>query len=218
MADMLDGVTWFKQSSIRIRRDGIEIHVDPWGVTEESEADFILLTHPHYDHFSEEDIAKVRGPDSILIAPASMKKQLSNADHFMRPGDLLQLEEFDVLAVPAHNVGKKFHPPESAWLGYVFSVGLVTYYHAGDTDFLNSMGDIRCDVAFLPCSGHYTMDAVEAARAGAACGASVVVPIHWGDVVGTRDDAERLADLFEGEVRIVERDRPDPDPDPETDS
>ncbi|NIP60449.1 MAG: hypothetical protein GWM92_18875, partial [Gemmatimonadetes bacterium] len=109
-------------SAIRIRRVGLEVHVDPWGLTEESEADYILLTHPHYDNFSEEDIARVRGPETVLIAPASMKKQIHEADHLLRPGDLLQLEGLDVLAVPAYNREKKFHPRDSGWLGYVFTV------------------------------------------------------------------------------------------------
>lgn len=87
----------------------------------------------------------------------------------------------------------------------MFTVGEVTYYPAGHTDFLSSMNGIRCDVAFLPCDGHYTMDARDAARAAAACGASVVVPIHWGDTVGSVEDAREVAELFEGEVRILER-------------
>ncbi len=64
---------------------------------------------------------------------------------------------------------------------------------------------IRCDVAFLPCDGHYTMSPEDAARAAEACGASVAVPIHWGDAVGSRRDAERLAQLFDGQVVILER-------------
>lgn len=205
MEQILDGVTWFRQSSIRIRRDGVEIHVDPWGLTEEGPADYILLTHPHYDNFSEEDIARIRGPDTMLIAPASMKKQVHEADHLLRPGDLLQLEGLDVLAVPAHNRAKKFHAAENAWLGYVFTLGDVTYYHAGHTDFLSSMHGIRCDVAFLPCDGRYTMSSRGAARAGTACGAAVVVPIHWGDAVGSREDAEAVERAFDGRVEILER-------------
>lgn len=205
MEQMLEGVTWFRQSAIRIRRAGVEVHVDPWGLTEDGSADYILLTHPHYDNFSEEDIARIRGPDTVLIAPASMKKQVHEPDHLLRPGDLLQLGGLDVLAVPAHNRTKKFHPPESGWLGYVFTVGDVTYYHAGHTDFLTSMHGIRCDVAFLPCDGHYTMAPDDAARAGEACGAAVVVPVHWGDAVGSREDAEAVARAFDGRVEILER-------------
>jgi L-ascorbate metabolism protein UlaG (beta-lactamase superfamily) len=205
MRDLLEGVTWFRGSSVRIRRNGVEIHVDPLGLTEDSKADVVLLTHPHYDNFSEQDIERVRTPDTVLVAPASMKKLLADADHFMRPGDMIQLDGFDILAVPAHNVDKKFHTPEHGWLGYVFTVGGTTFYHAGDTDFLPSMRGIRCDVAFLPCGGHYTMDVDDAARAAEACGAEIIVPIHWGEPHGTREEIERLVEKFSGQVRILER-------------
>ena len=205
MSDMLDGVTWFRGSSIRIRRAGLEIHVDPIGVTDESSTDYILLTHPHYDNFSERDIDRIRTDRTVVVAPATMKKLLGDADHFMRPGDMLQLDGLDVLAVPAYNVGKRFHRPEQGWLGYVFTVGEVTYYHAGDTDFLPSMFGIRCDVAFLPVGGHYTMGIEEAARAATACAASMVVPIHWGEPHATREEVEAIRDLFDGEVLFLER-------------
>lgn len=205
MNELVDGITWFRGSSVRIRRAGLEVHVDPSAVDEPSEADYILLTHPHFDNFSEEAIERLRTPDTVVMAPASMKKLLEDGDHFLRPGDMLQLEGLDLLAVPAHNVDKRFHLPEQGWLGYVFTVGGVTYYHAGDTDFLPSMFGIRCDVAFLPCGGHYTMGPVDAARAGEACGASVVVPIHWGDPHGTREDAASIADRFSGDVQILDR-------------
>jgi L-ascorbate metabolism protein UlaG (beta-lactamase superfamily) len=205
MSDVLDGVTWYRGSSVRIRRAGLEVHVDPLHVDEGARADYILLTHPHYDNFSEDDIDRLRSPETVVVAPTTMKKLLGDADHFMRPGDMVQLDGVDILAVPAHNVGKRFHRPEQGWLGYVFTVGGVTYYHAGDTDFLPSMVGIRCDVAFLPCGGYYTMDPEAAARAAEACGARVIVPIHWGDPHGTREDAERIREVFSGEVRILER-------------
>ncbi|MFC1660028.1 MBL fold metallo-hydrolase [Gemmatimonadota bacterium] len=205
MTDLLEGVTWFRQSSVRIRRAGLEIHVDPWGITEEAQADYILLTHPHFDNFSEEAIAHVRGPDTVVLAPMGMKKQLADADHFLHPGDMVQLDRIDILAVPAHNQKKKFHLPDAGWLGYVFTVGDATYYHSGHTDFLASMHGIRCDVAFFPCCSDYTMSPEEAAKAGEACGASIIVPIHWGDQVGSLEDAERVRDAFSGDVRILER-------------
>ena len=204
MSDKLDSITWFRGSSVRIQRADLKIHVDPIHVSDDSEADIVLLTHPHYDNFSEDDIARVRTPETLIIAPATMKKQLGDGDHFMRPGDMLQLDGFDVLAVPAHNVEKKFHTPADGWLGYVFSVGDTTFYHAGDTDFLPSMFGIRCDIAFLPCGGHYTMGVDEAARAGEACGAETIIPIHWGDQLELAD-IERLKDLFSGEVMILDR-------------
>jgi L-ascorbate metabolism protein UlaG (beta-lactamase superfamily) len=174
-------------------------------VSDHTHADYVLLTHPHFDIFSEEDIARVRSPHTVVIAPASMKKQIESADHFLRPGDLLQLQGIDVLAVPAYNMEKRFHPQGNEWLGYVFTVGDVTYYHAGDTDYLDSMKDIHCDVAFLPCGGHYTMGPEEAARAARDCGAKVVVPIHWGDAASSRNDALKLAALAPSQVHLLER-------------
>lgn len=205
MRDSLEGITWFRGSSVRIRRRGVEVHVDPLGVDEDSKADFVLLTHPHYDNFSEDDIARVRDSGTVIIAPASMKKLLDDADHFMRPGDMLQLDGFDVLAVPAHNIGKKFHTAEQGWLGYVFTLDDTTFYHAGDTDFLSAMFGIRCDVAFLPVGGHYTMGVEEAAQAGEACGAEVIVPIHWGEQHGTEEDITRLGELFSRDIHVLER-------------
>jgi L-ascorbate metabolism protein UlaG (beta-lactamase superfamily) len=205
MRDLLDGITWFRGSSVRIRRNGVEVHVDPLGLTEDSQADLVLLTHPHYDNFSEADIERVRTDDTVLVAPASMKKLVEDADHLMRPGDMLQLEDFDVLAVPAHNLDKKFHAEDNGWLGYVFTIGDATYYHAGDTDFLPAMFGIRCDVAFLPCGGHYTMGIEDAAKAGEACGAELIVPIHWGEPHGTLEDIDRLRELFSREVGLLER-------------
>jgi L-ascorbate metabolism protein UlaG (beta-lactamase superfamily) len=205
MTDLLKGITWFRHSSVRIRRSDVEIHVDPWGVTEKSDADYILLTHPHYDNFSEEDIAKVRGPDTVVIAPASMRKQVGEVDHFLRPGDLIQLNRIDILAVPAHNLERKFHPADSGWLGYVFTLGNVTYYHAGHTDPLESMAGIRCEVAFVPCCSDYTMGPEEVAKIGEACGASILVPLHWDDTPDGPERVRKVDESFPGTVGLLKR-------------
>lgn len=205
MTDFLDGVTWFRHSSIRVRQGDVEVHVDPWGVKGENHADYILLTHPHFDNFSEEDIARVRGPNTVVIAPSTMRRQLTDVDHLLRPGDLIQTDCIDVLAVPAHNVERRFHPPDSGWLGFVFSLQGITYYHAGHTDFLESMYDIRCHVAFVPCASDYTMEFRDALRTAEACGASYLVPIHWAEQGLALDNLTEAQEIFSGEVRILDR-------------
>lgn len=203
-AKLLDGLTWFRGSSVRIRRAGLEVYVDPRGVTEPGSADYILLTHPHFDNFSEEDIQRLREPETVVIAPAGMKKQLADVDHYLRPGDMLQLRDLDVLALPAYNEDRHFHPAESGWLGYVFTVGDVTYYHAGDTDPIEAMSAVRCDVAFLPVDERYTMGPSGAADAARACDAKVVIPIHWPEGGQDRTPAEELTRLLPDKVRIIE--------------
>ena len=73
MAELADKVTVNCQSSIRI--DGTKvIYFDPFGITEEShDADVILITHEHYDHFQPESIAKIRKESTVLVAPLSMQ-------------------------------------------------------------------------------------------------------------------------------------------------
>jgi L-ascorbate metabolism protein UlaG (beta-lactamase superfamily) len=205
MTDLLEGVSWFRYSAIRIRRDGLEVHVDPWGLTEKGNADYILLTHPHYDNFSEEDIAKVRGPDTIIVAPSSMRKQLGDVDHLLHPGDLIQLKGIDILAVPAHNKDAKFHPQDSGWLGYVFTIGNTTYYHAGHTDAIDSLAGIRCDVALVPCCPDYTLAPSEAAAVAELSGASVLVPLHWDDGEEGRAAFDSIKDHFSGTVSLLPR-------------
>jgi L-ascorbate metabolism protein UlaG (beta-lactamase superfamily) len=183
----------------------MEVHVDPWGVTERSAADYVLLTHPHYDNFSEEDIAKVRGSETVVVAPVEMRKQIEDLDHLLRPGDLIQLNRIDILAVPAHNLERKFHPPESGWLGYVFTLDDITYFHSGHTDPLDSMAGIRCDVALIPCSTDYTMSPEDAIKTAEACGAQVLVPLHWEENKGGMEELQALADQFSGTIELLER-------------
>lgn len=201
---LLEGLTWFRGSSVRIRRGDLEVHVDPRGVPETGSADFILLTHPHYDNFSEEDIHRLRTPETVIVAPRGMKKQLEDVDHFVRPGDMLQLGRLDVLALPAYNEDRHFHPAESGWLGYVFTLDGVTYYHAGDTDPIAAIGAVRCDVAFLPVDERYTMGPRGAAQAAEACGAEVVIPIHWPDGGTDPGPARELASLLPDKVHVLE--------------
>ena len=49
------------------------------------------------------------------------------------------------------------------------------------------------------------MGVEEAAKAGEACGAETIVPIHWGEPHGTDDDIATLRTLFSRKVEVLER-------------
>ena len=103
-----------------------------------------------------------------------------------------------VRAVPAYNTNKKFHPRSAGMVGYLFTVAGTTYYHAGDTDVIPEMRDLDPDVALLPVSGTYVMTAEEAAQAARAVRPKVAIPMHYGAIVGSDDDARRFAALLAG--------------------
>ena len=70
---MIENITVNAQSSIRILDSNRVIYADPFKIRKDThDADFILLTHDHFDHFSPEDILKVAKIDTILVVPGTM--------------------------------------------------------------------------------------------------------------------------------------------------
>ena len=105
--------------------------------------------------------------------------------------------------VPAYNPAKQFHPKINEWLGYIVEINGTRIYHAGDTDLIPEMNNIKADMAFLPVGGTYTMGAEEAAKAANTIKPKIAVPMHYGSIVGSKSDAERFKGLCECDVRIL---------------
>jgi L-ascorbate metabolism protein UlaG (beta-lactamase superfamily) len=195
---MLDHFTWFKQAAFLYRGDGVNLYIDPWGVTVSDPADVILLTHAHSDHFSPEDIEKIRKEDTQIFAPQDVAAELSGNVTPVAPGDSIQAGAgwLTGSAVPAYNTAEERlenHPKANRWVGYVITLGGTTYYHAGDTDHAPELSEVRADVAFVPIGGTYTMEAPEAAGLVKAISPQIAVPMHYGFMVGLPSDADVFA-------------------------
>lgn len=186
------------------------IYFDPWKLTGRPPlADLVLVSHEHFDHCSPEDVRRVSGPDTVVLAGGEAAAKLSGA-RAVRPGDRLSAAGVEVEAVPAYNVNKfrspgvSFHPKEAGHVGYVVTVGGVRLYFAGDTDAIPEMAEITCDVALLPVSGTYVMTVEEAVEAARTLAPQIVVPMHYGAGIGTREDGRSFAELYEGRVVVME--------------
>ena len=193
---MIDRFTWFKQSAFLWKGDGLNVYIDPWGVTTDDPADVVFITHAHFDHFSQEDIDRVRTGRTKLVAPHDVARELSGDVTPVRPGDSLEVAGIKVSAVPAYNVAEErleAHPKSNQWVGYVLTLGSNTYYHAGDTDHAPELDEVQADVAFLPVGGTYTCTCSEAAGLARSIAPQLAVPMHYGFVVGNQADAERFA-------------------------
>ena len=199
----MQDIHWLGHARVRI--DGpITIYIDPWKLGKDAiPADLILITHGHHDHLSVKDIAKIAKPDTIIICPAACASELSGDVRTIAAGDSIDLGQVRIEAVPSYNKHKPFHPKKAGNVGYVVQVDGRHIYHAGDTDLIPEMSEIRCDVALLPIGGTYTMNAREAARAAELLHAKVVIPIHWGDIVGSKRDALRLIELAPEDIQVV---------------
>ncbi|MFL5780508.1 MAG: MBL fold metallo-hydrolase [Thermoleophilaceae bacterium] len=209
---LIDAVEWLGHSGFRIRAGRASIYVDPYRAPDGPVADAILITHGHYDHFSPQDLERLSGPDTTVVAPAPVAERLSGQVRSIAPGEVLELGRIDVRGIAAYNTSKRdpsgnpFHPREAGWVGYELRVGGERLYHSGDTDVIPEMDQVAgVDVALLAVSGTYVMTAGEAAEAARRIQPGVAVPMHWGDDIGTRADAESFADLAPVPVRIMDK-------------
>jgi L-ascorbate metabolism protein UlaG (beta-lactamase superfamily) len=190
---------------VRFEGEGNAVFVDPYRVRSVEPVNAVLVTHPHFDHLSPDDIRRVAAPGAVIVAPPDCAEQLGPECRAIAPGERMELGNgLAVEAFPAYNLAAPFHPREKGWVGYLIEMDGRRVYVAGDTDRTPEMAGIRCDVAFLPVGGTYTMTAEEAAEAARDIGAEIAVPVHWGTIVGSRGDAERFVSLCGERGRLLE--------------
>ena len=195
---MLENVQVLFHSSIKIT-EGKVIYIDPYGIDKNyNDADIIFITHDHYDHYSEEDIDKVIKENTSIVAPEELFTKLirkginPNAITTVEPNEEYMVQGIKFETIPAYNTNKTFHPKENDWVGYIIGIKGVKYYISGDTDITEESKKVKCNVAFVPVGGTYTMDAKEAAQLINIIKPEIAIPIHYGSVVGTNEDAEEF--------------------------
>jgi L-ascorbate metabolism protein UlaG (beta-lactamase superfamily) len=199
---MVKDIHWLGHDTFKIIGEQV-VYTDPFRIQEKDRADIILVTHEHRDHCSPEDIAKLRSPETVILAPADCAAKIGGEFTIVRPGDSLVVKGVKVDVVPSYNTNKQFHTRERGWVGYVFAIGGRSIYLAGDTDRIDEMKSIRADIALLPVSGTYVMTAEEAALAALDIKPKVAIPMHYGAIVGGESDAARFAELLKGKIDVV---------------
>ena len=204
---MLENIEVLCHSSIRINKEKV-IYIDPFKIDKNyNDADIIFITHDHYDHYSEEDIDKVKKEDTIIVAPEELLTKLLRKGFRQDYIITVDSDEEDMVegikfeTIPAYNTNKQFHPKENGWVGYIVEIRGIRYYIAGDTDITEENKKVKCDVAFVPVGGTYTMDFKEAAFLINEIKPKIAVPIHYGSVVGTKQDAEDFKRLLHPEIK-----------------
>ena len=207
--ELVDRLTWLGHDSFRLDGPRV-IYFDPWKLSGELPvADLVLVSHEHHDHCSPEDVERISGPGTVVVAASLAAERLPGA-RAVRPGDCLTVAGVEIEAVRAYNVNKfrspgvPFHPREAEHVGFVVTVDGARIYHTGDSDHIPEMAEIECDVALLPVSGTYVMTVEEAAEAARTLSPQIVVPMHYGSGIGTAGDGQRLAKLYDGKVVLLE--------------
>ena len=198
-------------SSMRIEFDGSEIEIDPVSklgeksidYTSMPKANFIFITHEHFDHLDTAAIHKLTGDNTQLITNQRCADMLGYGT-VMANGDVLQLaDDITVEAVPAYNTSEghqDFHP-QGRDNGFILTLDGLRIYVAGDTEDIPEMAELKdIDISFLPCNQPYTMTVEQLVNAARMVKPKVLFPYHYGQI-----DVSRIPTLLESEgieVRI----------------
>jgi L-ascorbate metabolism protein UlaG (beta-lactamase superfamily) len=199
---MIENIHWLGHDTFKITGEKT-IYTDPYQIKKKDTADIILITHDHFDHCSPDDIKEIQGPDTVIVTTKDCAKKLSGNIRTVKPGDTVTVDGIAIEAVPAYNTNKQFHTRDQQWVGYIFTVDGQRIYIAGDTDHIPEMKDFRVDIALLPVSGTYVMTADEAVQAAIDINPEIAIPMHYGAIVGDKNDAERFAEKLQGKIVVV---------------
>lgn len=210
-------LTWLGNSGFKIK-NSLVIYIDPYNIKEGMEkANIILLTHSHYDHCSLEDLNKIVQDGTKIICPADCQSKINRFTipvkiQLVEPNSEIDLGTIKISTLPSYNIDKPFHLREADFVGYLIKMKDLVIYHAGDTDKIPEMqkltGHQENFIALLPIGGRFTMGVEEAADAAKLIKPSLAIPMHYGSIVGTDEDAKEFIQLcseYGVEAKILEK-------------
>jgi L-ascorbate metabolism protein UlaG (beta-lactamase superfamily) len=202
-------IGWYGQDAFKVIGGGKTIWMDPFKIPDGVEkADILLITHDHFDHYNAEDVAKVVGEQTITVSPFEAETP-SGERKLLKVGETTEIDGIKIEAVAAYNVDKRneegehFHPKADERCGFIVTVGETRLYHAGDTDPIPEMEQIKADIALIPVSGTYVMNSEEAVKAVDQMQPKVAIPMHYGGMVGKQEDADHLKENSAVAVEIL---------------
>ena len=209
---MVDNIKLISQSALRIKNNDKIIYFDPYLLNNKykNDADYIFITHSHYDHYSPDDILSIKKDNTKIVIPYDLENEVYSLEFntnnilLVKPNKDYQMDNIKFSTVSAYNINKDFHKKEYNWVGYIINLDKVIYI-AGDTDNIDEIRNIKCDIACVPIGGVYTMNVEEAVELVKSIKPKICIPIHYKTIVGTVDDAYEFKRLLEGitDVKIL---------------
>jgi L-ascorbate metabolism protein UlaG (beta-lactamase superfamily) len=180
-----------RHASIKFSGDKI-IYFDPYKIEDElHDADYIFITHDHYDHYDEESINNIKKDTTKIIVP----KCLEDKENYLvvEPNNTYTIDDMTFDTIPSYNLNKPFHPKEKGYVSYNVNIDDTYYYVMGDTDVTEESKQVKTDICFIPIGGVYTMDVYEAIDYINKLKPNKAIPIHYGLIVGDSS----LKEIFE---------------------
>ena len=207
-------IRWYGHDTFTIKNN-VTVCIDPYKLAKPLSAEIILISHNHFDHLSEDDLSKITNKNTIIVAPNECISQLSKIKNkkiiTILPNEEKTINNVKIKAVPAYNIDKinpdtkkPFHPKEDGKVGFIVTINGISVYHTGDSDLIPEMTELMPNILLVPVSGTYVMTASEAANAVAKIKPKLAIPMHYGTIVGSDEDAKEFKSLVKScEVQIL---------------
>jgi len=198
-------IRWYGHDTFTLEK-GITICIDPYKLSKTIQADLVLISHNHFDHLSLEDLKKTSSNNTVIIAAHECISQISNISSKKKigiaPNEENTINGVRIKAIPAYNINKinpdtkkPFHPKDDKKVGFIITIEGTSIYHTGDSDLIPEMADLKPDILLVPVSGTYVMTAKEAANAVEKIKPKIAIPMHYGTIVGSENDAKEFKDM-----------------------
>jgi len=177
------------------------IYFDPYDISEElHDADYIFITHDHYDHYDKEAISKIKKATTKIIVPKVLSNEENNL--VVEPNKKYTIDDLSFETLPSYNLDKPFHPREKDYVGYNILLQDEYFYIMGDTDQTKEAEKVLTDVCFIPIGGIYTMDVNEAAAYINRIKPKIAIPIHYGKIVGEKELGEEFKNKVNKNIEV----------------
>ncbi|WP_298759506.1 MBL fold metallo-hydrolase [uncultured Psychroserpens sp.] len=202
----------FFPSSFQLKSGNRIIYIDPIGIQTTEKADYILITHAHPDHLSKKDLEKILKPETKIICSKGVAKKLKGNGYtiqVIRPNETIDFDGININAIAAYNTKSVFlwikaHPKSKENVGFVLTLDKkLTIYHAGDTDYIPEMKELKnIQIALIPIGGdNLTMNEEEAALIVNKIKPEKVIPIHY--EIKNREELNRFKSLINNVTEVI---------------